>query len=710
MREQTDLGTAVMTAVDVAVDFDAFDARYDVFRVQSSGEFVPRRSLARDLAAVLDGVLSVKHAPRDRSFHVLCSKGAVTKADISRAIASRGDGEDFRVFRLFDWKDDAERRWVTASLLLAELGRDASSGAVNANGRLLTFGEDDFEEGQVHCVEISLDEHFTLHFDVRTFTSLALKDRIRFRRKRGPETYAEWCVDGRALRRVLPTDSLGESERYIERQLPGRKFTRTFLDATKQSSYEKTRAARVLDVVERFNARNEGIAHFELREFPLCRLVSKLDGEGRLERRVEDVAERGVKIVVPDKDERCLRAAECVKDALSRIGARFEDAAELDRTGLNVAIVRERPSFASGNFEDRYVVHDESVVVQHMNAEEVLATARPDADLSERAREKAVKALETAMTIVCAEIATKAEVAACHLDDTAASALPGRTTTYFTPRRLEDRGEFSFLDCLTVDEGGAMEFGTVDIGLFADDAFNAAWARACEAVWGRYRESDIEGVVATEGLEFAIVKTGLVTLPSKEVPKRVAESAAFFLTVEDILAMRQEPWVDEDVRKALDSALRSARGGKVSSSVVDREVKNLGRSSAGRVRKALNAVFKERYGRVLRFNYRNAETMKELFNGLFGVGCAEVDGMPCYWVGERRQGPNPSLGNAAPVRGLAIANGTADEAFGLLLPLLSVDFVRNGRPTVLPFPFKHLREWLDVQERLEGRERPGTLD
>jgi hypothetical protein len=33
-----------------------------------------------------------------------------------------------------------------------------------------------------------------------------------------------------------------------------------------------------------------------------------------------------------------------------------------------------------------------------------------------------------------------------------------------------------------------------------------------------------------------------------------------------------------------------------------------------------------------------------------------------------------------------------------MLPMLDVDMVRWGQPTVLPFPVKYLREWLEMRK------------
>ena len=67
-----------------------------------------------------------------------------------------------------------------------------------------------------------------------------------------------------------------------------------------------------------------------------------------------------------------------------------------------------------------------------------------------------------------------------------------------------------------------------------------------------------------------------------------------------------------------------------------------------------------------------------------------------YFVGTRRSALKTSVHNACTVRKVIAENG--DIAFEELLSLMAVDFVRNKQHTVLPFPFKYLREYTAMRE------------
>ncbi len=67
-----------------------------------------------------------------------------------------------------------------------------------------------------------------------------------------------------------------------------------------------------------------------------------------------------------------------------------------------------------------------------------------------------------------------------------------------------------------------------------------------------------------------------------------------------------------------------------------------------------------------------------------------------YFVGERRENVKYSFKTACHIRKIEAVNGSK-LIFKELLPTMDVDFVRTGQSTVVPFPFKYLREYMRFQ-------------
>lgn len=65
-----------------------------------------------------------------------------------------------------------------------------------------------------------------------------------------------------------------------------------------------------------------------------------------------------------------------------------------------------------------------------------------------------------------------------------------------------------------------------------------------------------------------------------------------------------------------------------------------------------------------------------------------------YFVGDKREGLKTSLQNACIVR--TIRSMKNEIEFETLMKLMAVEFVREERYTVLPFPFKYLKEYQNM--------------
>ncbi len=90
---------------------------------------------------------------------------------------------------------------------------------------------------------------------------------------------------------------------------------------------------------------------------------------------------------------------------------------------------------------------------------------------------------------------------------------------------------------------------------------------------------------------------------------------------------------------------------------------------------------------------RGKERRGELLSSCLDIKLFEESGKQFYFVGTIGEGMRWNIPRAANVRSIEGYNGAACM-FDKLLPTMNVTFVHNGQLTVLPFPFKYLREHL----------------
>jgi hypothetical protein len=92
------------------------------------------------------------------------------------------------------------------------------------------------------------------------------------------------------------------------------------------------------------------------------------------------------------------------------------------------------------------------------------------------------------------------------------------------------------------------------------------------------------------------------------------------------------------------------------------------------------------------------QTKDDLFDTYFNIKYFEqTENLAYYCVGSRKEQLQFSFKDACHLRQIVAVNGSK-LIFKELLPTMDVDFVRTGQSTVIPFPFKYIREYLNFGE------------
>ena len=84
---------------------------------------------------------------------------------------------------------------------------------------------------------------------------------------------------------------------------------------------------------------------------------------------------------------------------------------------------------------------------------------------------------------------------------------------------------------------------------------------------------------------------------------------------------------------------------------------------------------------------------EELLSSCLDIKMFEDDGKSFYFVGTIGEGMRPNIQRASVVCTVEGYN-SARVQFEKILPMMNVTFVHNGQLTVMPFPFKYLREYI----------------
>lgn len=107
--------------------------------------------------------------------------------------------------------------------------------------------------------------------------------------------------------------------------------------------------------------------------------------------------------------------------------------------------------------------------------------------------------------------------------------------------------------------------------------------------------------------------------------------------------------------------------------------------------KQINQFIFEESGVLIGNALKSARNKEALFGGVLGIRHFCKDNAQYYYSGYLGKSINRSLPHACRIRKVCSTGQTLQ--FERYLPLLEVDFIRANGWTVIPFPFKYLREW-----------------
>ena len=107
--------------------------------------------------------------------------------------------------------------------------------------------------------------------------------------------------------------------------------------------------------------------------------------------------------------------------------------------------------------------------------------------------------------------------------------------------------------------------------------------------------------------------------------------------------------------------------------------------------KQVNRFIFEKTGILIGSGLKSEQNQELLFGGVLGIRHFCEGNSQYYYAGYLGKSLNRSLPHACRIRKVRSTGQVLQ--FERYLPLLEVDFVRVNGWTVVPFPFKYLREW-----------------
>ncbi|MFK0732614.1 MAG: hypothetical protein ACFKPT_30275 [Gloeotrichia echinulata GP01] len=488
-----------------------------------------------------------------------------------------------------------------------------------------------------------------------------------------------------SLRRHLPRDGEGDAKLiYIECGLKGKKASTLFLDFSNVEAFYKSRAGILHNVISRIN---EDLSKYIKVEFHNIEIDTTIELNNTLLKKPEQLRvllnNQLINIVDKVNNQDSEDLVNTIKTFLYPgyvTNEKLISCSKRDKEGaLNFRIIHDDYYYEKMNIEDDYLPSTDKIYRQHLTIESIES-------ISSATLKTSIKEL-----LIKRDISSRK----LNLFDWYKLQLTGNWTFAAWD---EDASHVIFME---IYPNGDFLFHKIDYqNIFDYQRFQQYRELMVDNYGNKIRM--LEGLVISDTGDInQIFCTDEISLPElskieaiiTEVDTELPESQR---TGNDLAALIQEFATeifnkDSDELVVLCDELRSLG----SSELTKNSFRKLLNDKLG---KNTNVASKLRHYLLTRHQIRlnfpkQKESLEDLFDASLNIRYfGETEREAYYFVGGRRDSVQFSFKDACHLRRIVTVNDSK-LIFRQLLPTMDVDFVRTGQSTVIPFPFKYIREY-----------------
>ncbi|GAB4235444.1 MAG: ATPase [Ekhidna sp.] len=535
---------------------------------------------------------------------------------------------------------------------------------------------------KVPALKLDVDSQMRLSLSVITFTNLSLKNKLRFDKKKLHEYARYTFLPGQlSMRRVLPSENLDLDKIYIIKQEEGKKSIIPFFNFESKDKFDKSKLGQLYQFWKKVEASLSDYLQIrfselkQTRSFEFEKEINKLKKE-----RIDELLNTfSINLEDTIQDE---ESTEFIKDFMVKLKSIKSDLKvslnqRLDDIDVNIRLVHNEEHYSKFNLVDPYQTNSDEKITQHLTLE----------DFDESS--------EAAIQNILKELAIKSDITKTQVRITDWSKFNYSNDWLFITKEDD---QFYFL---TITPSGQLNFESHEPDILAShhyaDLIN---------IYDSESINDIEGLILSPKGDINIIeRTKLYTLPD-------------FITVGNELYMTSQPFQLSkreviDLFKELTNAHRfNAKQLQIIEDYLEQINRinddQLGRSELTELVKdrTLKKLFTQwmykKTGHLL-YHYFRDQRRYDLLDSNLDIKYVidENSKAGYYFVGEKGKGIQAKFPKASIIRRIR-PHEESKIFFEELIPTLNVDFVRNESLTVLPFPFKYLREYIEANINKEG--------
>ena len=583
---------------------EEIDRNYDIFAVQTTEQYFQSGAYILDTPFLENNVCSVLFDCGKR-FYVLMKKDTQNQKLLQKALSDAPEADSITLSSVNSDKLDKSS---LLQLLLNSLGRVDYPALKfnNLTGHLYCFHPDWIQKGKkqdaiwkIPCLELKITPECRICLDVRTFTSVLLKDKIKFSKKKFEE-YPKYVYS--ASTKTLHRKLKGEKETaFIQRQIDGERTSN--IDFFDIYSFEKSKMGILAETVIRFNEKFRSMAELDFDDIPE---YTALDG-------TNFTKAYNKKFIKEKFESQSIRIVDMIDDDNSRKFCNEMQKYLLEEFGLHAKIGKKPLK----NYQNFCVIHEKAY---YLEEDDPYQKTYPDIAVQHITIENFEDMPKHAISKVIHEILIKSDLKEGQIRLFDWDKI-GLTEDILFGIAKEDNNnvEHYFFMCIHPD-------GTFSIREQEPTLFEQTEYSQCADIFQEFgskklrnRKRTVEGIIKDNHDNInVILDTAWITIP-------------------EIFKIREE------------------------------------------LEKGNTSI-------------RNKQERERLLTSITDIKYFSKDGSTYYFSGEAGNGMERKMHTAVNIREIQPYKDSV-LLFEKLLPLMNVNFVRNNQLTVLPFPFKYLREY-----------------
>ena len=651
----------------VTFDYEAIQKNYRFFQLETSDKFIKGGAAFLDLTE--DSFVRSIVFASGKKFYLMTNAKDVEKRMVFQAVQKYEGSEHLSIKELNAENIDKHILLQLFFNSLSNPEHDAYS-YNNLTGKLLCYNsawqkkDSDGNMIQLDCIEVKVTKEMFLQLSSHRMTALSQKSRMHFgKRKIHDYPQYEIAYHHHTLKRVSK-EKLNDPTNLIQKPIGNEKSTITFFDF---SDYKKFACSKNGVLYNFMNlVKKQFSEYFSIKfvtyENPKILSVKKTELKLSKEMVQQQLLKTGINVIdeVQNSTSEFFLQDLC-QELQNRIpGLDCSIGKRISKRKVNIRYIHEKDYYGE---DDPYQASTEEVVVQHITEENFQHDVN-----------------------VCVETILKELVIKHDLKQRKLSLVDWEKYEYDSDWifGIEIDEEYYFMK---IHPDGTFAVEKMQYDLFNASEYNRYMD--CFSVDG-----SVEGLVKDAAGNINIIKkTNMHTLPElKEIEdalKKTSETKKFY--GEEWTRLLRIAVLKTDNQKVIDKLEEIISTLQAKKEYDKKDIFKLLKGNT--IKKfVVDSIFEDEG--ILLFAYlRNKEKREKYFLGVTDINYFQKnDTTARFCVGKIGEGMKEKLERASVIREVQ-AEDDSKLIFEELLPLMGVDFVKLGMLTVIPFPFKYLREY-----------------